>query len=193
MNDKRVSKTLYNLVLKIKKLKLKRKVENADETTKVRKKLVENLMKLHAKSFEFATSIVNRIAILVNVTKKDQNLFRNFEVVEFFFAINVDVIRSVIENAINDEDDIMLRSKVMIDIDEQTVLNFQQSIEKCEIFVLFFCELIRRRQLAELFVIVAELVNDDKIDVMNKKQINKNVLTTKNVENNKKKIFFFRF
>ena len=150
-------------------------------------------MKFHAKSFEFATSIVNRIAIFVNVTKKDQNLFRDLEVIELLFAINVDVIRSIIEDAINDENDIMFRSKVVIDIDEQTVLNLQQSVEKCEIFVFFFCELIRRRQLAELFVIVAELVNDDKIDVMNKKQINKNVFTTKNVENNKKKIFFFRF
>ena len=137
MNNKRVSKTLYNLVLKIEELRLKKEIENVDETTKIRKKLVESLMRLHAKSFEFATSIVSRIAILVNVTKKDQNLFRDFEVIEFFFAINVDVIRSIIENAINDENDIMLRNKIMIDIDEQTILNFQQSIEKCEIFVFF--------------------------------------------------------
>ena len=193
MNNKRVSKTLYNLVLKIEELRLKKEIENVDETTKIRKKLVESLMRLHAKSFEFATSIVSRIAILVNVTKKDQNLFRDFEVIEFFFAINVDVIRSIIENAINDENNIMLRNKIVIDIDEQTILNFQQSIEKCEIFVFFFVNLFENDNLLNFLSSLLNSLMMIKSMSWIKNKLTKMFSRRKMSKTTKKKFFFFDF
>ena len=75
----------------------------------------------------------------------------------------------------------MLNRKIIIDINEKTVLNFQQPIEKLETFVFFADKLIRRKQLVKLLTIADRTTNDNRISNINNKQIriaNRNVLTT---------------
>ena len=75
----------------------------------------------------------------------------------------------------------MFNRKIIIDINEKTILNFQQSIEKFKIFVFFVNKLIRKRQFVKLFVIIDKIIDDNKINNINSKQIrivNRNVFTT---------------
>ena len=124
-------------------------------------------------------NIVDLVAILINAAQKGKNLFKRQKVIKICFAINVDMIRNIVRNTINSEKNIMLSHKIIIDINEKTVLNFQQSIEKFKAFVFLADKLIRKKQLVKLLAIADKIIDNDKISDINSKQIrivNRNVL-----------------
>ena len=84
--NKNRTKTLNNLVLKIEKLKLKRKIEQIAETAKMKKKLIENL-----------------VFVLVNASQKNEYLLNRKKVIEIFLTINVDMSYDVFNCTIDDE------------------------------------------------------------------------------------------
>ena len=116
--DENRTKTRNDLILKIENLKLKKKIEQAIETTKVKKKFVESLISSHFESFVFFSSVVDLVFVLVNVSKKDENLFDENEIIKIFFAISIDVIHDVFNCTIDDENDCVFINRIMIRIDE---------------------------------------------------------------------------
>ena len=116
--DKNRTKTRNNLVLKVKDLKLKREIEQAAEATKVKEELVENLSDSHFKSFVLFASVADLVSVLVNVSKKGENLLDRDEVVEILFAISIDVTYDILSDTTDDENDRVFLSRIMIRIDE---------------------------------------------------------------------------
>ena len=116
--DENRTKTRNDLVLKIEDLKLKKKIEQVIETTKMKEKLVESLINSHFESFVFFSSVVDFVFVFVNVLKKDENLLDRNEVIEIFFTISIDVIHGVFSCTIDDENDCVFIDRVMIRINE---------------------------------------------------------------------------
>ena len=63
----------------------------------------------------------------------------------------------------------MFNRKIIIDINEKTILNFQQLVEKLKIFVFFVDKFIRRKQFVKFLAIVDKITNDNKINNINNK------------------------
>ena len=116
--DKNRTKTRNDFILKIENLKLKKKIEQVIETTKMKKKLVESLISSHFENFVFFSSVVDLVFVLVNVSKKNKNLLDENEVIEIFFAINIDVIHDVFNCTIDDENNCVFIDRVVIRINE---------------------------------------------------------------------------
>ena len=116
--DENRTKTRNDLVLKIENLKLKKKIEQATETTKIKKKLVENLISSHFENFVFFSSVVDFVSVLVNVLKKNKDLLDRNEVIEVFFTISIDVIHDVFSCTTDDENDCVFIDRIMIRINE---------------------------------------------------------------------------
>ena len=116
--DENRTKTRNDLVLKVEDLKLKKKIEQVIETTKMKKKLVESLINSHFENFVFFSSVADLVSILVNVSKKNENLLDRNEVIEIFFTINIDVTHDVFNCTIDDENNCVFIDRIMIRIDE---------------------------------------------------------------------------
>ena len=72
----------------------------------------------HFKNFVFFSSVVDFVFVLVNVSKKNKNLLDENEVIEIFFAINIDVIHDVFSCTIDDENNCVFIDRIVIRIDE---------------------------------------------------------------------------
>lgn len=116
--DENRTKTRNDLVLKIEDLKLKREIEQATETTKVKKELVESLISPHFESLVFSSSVADLVPVLVNVSKKSEDLLDRDEVVEIPFTINIDVAHGVLSCTTDDENGCVFTGRVVIRIDE---------------------------------------------------------------------------
>ena len=81
------------------------------------------------------------------------------------------MIQDIVQNTTNSEKNIILSRKIIIDINEKTILNFQQLVEKLKTFVFFAGKFIRKKQFVKFFAIVDKIINDDKINNINSKQI----------------------
>ena len=118
MIDKNRTKTLNNLVLKVEKLKLKRKVEQIIKTTKIKKKFIESLIESYFERFVLFSNIIDFVSVLVNASQKNKNLLDRKKVIEIFFAINIDVNNDVFNNAIDREYNCVFIDKIVIRVDE---------------------------------------------------------------------------
>ena len=116
--DKNRTKTRNDLVLKIENLKLKKKIEQIIETTKVKKKLVESLINSHFENFVFFSNVADLVSVLVNVSKKNKNLLDRNEIIEIFFTISIDVTHDVFSCTFNDENNYVFIDRIIIRIDE---------------------------------------------------------------------------
>ena len=116
--DENRTKTRNDLVLKIEDLELKREIEQVTEATKVREKLVESRISSHFESFVFFSSVADLVSVLVDASKKNENLFGRDEVVEIFFTISIDVAHGVFSCTIDDENGCVFIDRIMIRIDE---------------------------------------------------------------------------
>ena len=116
--DKNRTKTLNNFILKVEKLKLKRKVKQIIETTKMKKKFIENLIESHFERFVLFSSIINFVSVFVNISKKNKNLFDRKKIIEIFFAINIDVNNNVFNNTIDREYNCVFINKIIIRVNK---------------------------------------------------------------------------
>ena len=84
----------------------------------MKKKLVESLINSHFENFVFFSSVADFVSVFVNVSKKNENLLDENEVIEIFFAINIDVIHDVFSCTIDDKNDCVFIDRIVIRIDE---------------------------------------------------------------------------
>ena len=116
--DENRTKTRNDLVLKIENLKLKKKIEQTTEATKMKKKLVESLISSHFENFVFFSSVADLVSVLVNVSKKDENLLDRNKIVKILFTISIDVTHDVLNCTIDDENDCVFIDRIVIRINE---------------------------------------------------------------------------
>ena len=74
------------ILFKNRKFEIEKKIEQAIETTKMKKKFVESLINSHFESFVFFSSVIDFVFVFVNVSKKNENLFDENKVIEIFFC-----------------------------------------------------------------------------------------------------------